>query len=139
MTIDLNSYKKIAADVEVENADAHNLIKLLMQGALDKIAIATGMLEHGDIPGKGENIGKAIDIVAHLRASLDLQKGGEVAAELERLYEYILRRLLHANQTNNVAVLQEVSSLISRIKEGWDGIPDEIQRAFTAGKLSKQE
>jgi len=64
-----------------------------------------------------------MNIIQGLRTSLDAQKGGEVAANLDALYEYMGRRLLEANVSNDVAILDEVSSLLMEVKAGWDNIP----------------
>ncbi|MBL4609427.1 MAG: flagellar export chaperone FliS, partial [Pseudomonas sp.] len=60
--------------------------------------------------------------VCGLRDALDLEKGGEVAANLDSLYAYILQRLSMANLKNDPAILDEVAALLRDVKEGWDGI-----------------
>ena len=66
--------------------------------------------------------GQAIAIVGGLREGLDLEKGGEVAANLDRLYEYMITRLFEANLHNTVAPLDEVAALLRNVKSGWDAI-----------------
>jgi flagellar protein FliS len=98
-----------------------------MEGALDKIAIARGHMERKEYEPKGRNISWAISIVNGLRGSLDLQAGGEIAANLDSLYDYMVRRLTESNLTNDQAILGEVSSLLREIKSAWDAMPDEVK------------
>lgn len=107
-----------------EYADPHTLVTMLLDGAIERIAQARGALERGITARKGERIGKAIAILDSLLASLDLEKGGEVAANLASLYDYMMRRLLHANLKNDAAALDEVQQLLREVKSGWAGIAE---------------
>ena len=71
---------------------------------------------------KGELIGKAIGIIGGLRAGLNLEEGGELAVNLDNLYDYMSRRLLEANLKNSVEPLDEVADLLRNVKSGWDAI-----------------
>jgi len=99
---------------------------MLLGGALDRIARARGCMQQRDIAKQGENIGVAISIVSALRSSLDMEQGGEIAANLDRLYEYMGRRLLEANMQSQSELLEEVAALLREIKEGWDAIADQV-------------
>jgi flagellar protein FliS len=95
---------------------------MLMQGCLQRIAEAKGAMRRKDVPAKGVAIGKAIDIVAGLQGSLNMEVASELPRQLDALYDYMQRRLLEANLKNNEAALDEVADLMRKIKEGWDGI-----------------
>ncbi|MAT83623.1 MAG: flagellar export chaperone FliS [Gammaproteobacteria bacterium] len=110
-------------------ASPHQLVKMLVDGAVERVVQARGAMERGMTARKGERIGKAISIVDSLRASLDMEKGGEVAANLASLYDYIGRRLLHANLKNDAGALEEVLRLLREIQAGWDGIADSAAAA----------
>ena len=116
----VNSYKS-GAIVEVEEASPHRLIQMLFEGCLQRMAIAKGAIEHQDIAVKGENISRAIGILGGLRDSLDLSQG-ELAANLDRLYEYMERRLLEANLKNDALIIDEVCNLLRDVKSAWDAI-----------------
>lgn len=115
-------YQEMGAEAAVTDANPHRLILLLLQGALDRIAAAKGHMQRGDVAPKCEAIGKAIDIIAGLRGSLDMERGGEIAANLLALYDYSELRLLEANCNNDSARLDEVARLLGEIKVAWDGI-----------------
>lgn len=118
----LKQYRKLGLESEVNSASPHRLIQLLFAGALDRIAISQGAMERGDIPLKGEQIGKAIAIISGLRSSLDMDAPGELPENLDQLYEYMEMRLLQASARNDSAALTEVAELLKTLKTGWDGI-----------------
>ncbi|ABA58822.1 Flagellar protein FliS [Nitrosococcus oceani ATCC 19707] len=118
----LQQYRQIGAQSAVTAADPHRLIQMLLEGALEKITVARGAIARNDITQKGVNIGEAIDIVSGLQASLNRERGAEIADNLDRLYDYIIGRLLEANLRNDVAILEEIACLLGEIKQGWEAI-----------------
>lgn len=121
----LDQYSRNAVQTGVESASPHRLIQMLMEGALGKIAAAKGNMERGNIQAKGDQIGSAIAILDGLKSSLDKERGGEIAQNLEDLYVYMERRLIEAHSHNDTAILDEVSDLLRQIKEAWDAIGDQ--------------
>lgn len=122
----LSQYQQIKTTGSVEDASPHRLIQMLMQGCLQRLAEAKGAMRRKDILAKGTAIGKAIDIVAGLQGSLNMQVGSELPLQLEALYDYMQRRLLEANLKNDEVALDEVADLMRKIKEGWDGIEAKV-------------
>jgi len=118
----LRQYQSVNTQAQVLEASPHRLIQMLMEGGLSRLAQARGALERGQVALKGELIGKAIGIIGGLREGLDLQQGGELAANLDGLYDYMVNRLVEANLKNDAALLEEVAELLRNIKTGWDGI-----------------
>jgi flagellar protein FliS len=121
----LDQYKKVGNESDVAFASPHRLIQMLFNGALEKISVARGSMERGEIAKKGENIGWAISIIEGLRTSLDREAGGEVAANLDSLYSYMEERLVLANADNNLEMLDEVAKLLKTVKAAWDEIGDQ--------------
>ena len=118
----MRQYQSVNTQAKAVDASPHRLIQMLMEGGLSRLAQARGAMDRGQVAMKGELIGKAIAIVGGLREGLDLEKGGEVAANLDRLYEYMITRLFEANLHNTVAPLEEVAVLLRNVKSGWDAI-----------------
>lgn len=118
----LRQYQAVKTDILVSDASPHRLIQMLMDGELSRLAQARGALEHGQLAVKGELLGKAISIIGGLRGALDMERGGEVAINLDRLYEYMGNRLVEANSKADVTIIDEISGLMRTIKSGWDGI-----------------
>ena len=120
----LAQYNRIGTVSAVEDASPHRLIQLLLDAGLERIAHARRALEAGDVAARGLAIGKALDIVAGLRGSLNFEAGGEIATNLDALYEYLERRLLQANLEADAGMLDEAATLLRQVQEGWDGIAD---------------
>ena len=114
-----NQYQNVAVDSGVAAADSHGLIRLLLAGCIERAAAARIALMNSNTELAGKKIGAAAAIVAELRSCLDHSQGGPIAAELERLYEYVQRRLLHANRGRDQDALLEVMDLMSQIHNAW--------------------
>jgi flagellar protein FliS len=122
----LAQYQDVNTHSGMEGASPHRLIQMLMEGVLQRIAEAKGAIQRDAIADKGEAIGKAIDIVGGLRGSLNSEAGSEISSNLEELYSYMERRLLEANMSSSVEILDEVMALMKTIKSGWDGIAQDV-------------
>lgn len=122
----VNSYASVKVHSGVESASPHRLIQMLFEGALERIAQAKGAMSQNQLARKGELIGKAVSIVGGLQGSLNDKEGGALAANLDNLYDYIIRRLTQANYENNVEYLDECGRLLGEIKTAWDAIGTEV-------------
>lgn len=127
-----SQYGRVAAQSEMGYASPHRLVQMLMEGALEKVAAAKGFMERKDYAGKSEHITWATTIINGLRSSLDPQAGGQIAANLNDLYSYMIRRLADASIENDVAILDEVSGLLLEIKSAWDAMPEDVRHAPAA-------
>lgn len=111
-------------------ADPHALITQMLDGAMTRIAQAKGAMERKELAQQGELLSKAINILGSLEACLDYDKGSELAANLGRLYEYMIHSLAQANIDKDTARLDEVIKLILEIKSAWIQIaPSETKKA----------
>jgi flagellar protein FliS len=118
-----DSYHRVHVESGAQSGDPHKLIEMLLQGAIDSIHKARGALERQDLRIKGEQVGKAVRIVEEgLRAALDPVAGGQIAAELDQLYGYVVRKLTLANIRNDDAALMECAQLLQPIQDAWAGI-----------------
>ena len=127
-------YGKVAVGSEVNFASPHRLVQMLMEGAVEKIAIAKGHMDRKEFAEKGRHINWAISIINGLRSSLNLEEGGEIANNLHNLYDYMVRRLSEANLKNDLSILDEVTSLLLEIKSAWDAMPEEVKRPAGAAE-----
>lgn len=128
-----NAYAKVGLETGVVASSPHQLIVMLFDGALVAIRAAGVHMKAREIEKKGNAISKAIMIVENgLRASLDKQAGGQIAHSLDALYDYIGRRLMVANLTNDSAVLDEVHTLLADLKSAWEAIGDSVNPVAAA-------
>lgn len=125
----MKQYQTIGVQSGVTDASSHQLISMLMAGALDRVASAKGAIRRGETSRKGELLSEAISITDGLRASLDLNRGGEISQNLASLYDYLEQRMIQANLNSDEACLDEVSALLLEIKGGWESIPADVRRA----------
>lgn len=118
-----SAYKRASVDASVEMASPHQLVTLLFEALQRSLGAAALAMEAGDIAGKCKHIGSAIRILEEgLIAPLDMDRGGELAANLRNLYEYCVSRLVFANAKSDPALLQEVRRLIEPVVSGWKQI-----------------
>ena len=102
---------------------------MLFDGVRDRLNQAIGSVERGDIATRSNSINSAVEIISGLQASLDFEQGGEIAANLEALYDYMQRRLFRANVDNDIAGLVEVADLVDTIRAAWSAIAPTDQDA----------
>jgi flagellar protein FliS len=122
-TAAISAYNKVGIESGVTAADPHRLISMLYQGGLLAIANAKNGILRQDNPAKGKAISHAMLIIGDgLNASLNKEVGGDLAQSLAALYDYMIQRLAFANLHDDLSVLDEVSGLLSGLKEAWDSI-----------------
>ncbi|MFN7753947.1 MAG: flagellar export chaperone FliS [Pseudomonadota bacterium] len=114
------AYASTALESMIADASPARLTLMLHDGLLEAIHRARlGMLS-GDMAGKGEAVGKALAILGDgLAPTLDRERGGDIAANLGALYEYMVARLSLASLRNDVEALDAVGTLVRELREGW--------------------
>lgn len=118
-----NAYKRVSLEVGIDQANPHRLIDMLFDGLLTNVNAARGALARGDIAAKCQHIVTAVRILEEgLKGSLNMSEGGDLATNLEGVYDYCVFRLTMANLRNDDALMQEVSQIIAPIASGWKQI-----------------
>lgn len=120
-------YHKMNVETSVADASPHQLIAMLLEGLISRLAMAKGFILREDYEGKSRCLGSAITIIGALQDALDMNQG-EIAENLDRLYLYLTRRVFAAGVANDADIVDEVIGLVKTIKEGWDGIKEEARR-----------
>ena len=126
-TAAMRQYQQVGVHSGIMDASPHKLVQMLMEGVLEKLALAKGNINRQEFEEKGKNINKAMNIIGGLRASLDMEVGGEIAQNLDDLYDYMIRRLMMANSHKDNAILDEVYNLMVDIKISWETIPETLK------------
>ncbi|WP_420233052.1 flagellar export chaperone FliS [Pseudomonas sp. ABY48] len=125
---DANAYAKVGVESGILAASPHQRIVMLFDSYQASIRIARLHLQAGHIAEKGIAITKAINIVSQgLRASLDLEQGGDIAAQLDQLYDYVIRVLLRANLENDETALTTAADLLNNVAAAWLAIGSQIE------------
>jgi len=134
-----DAYKKAA----VATTDQAKLIVMLYDGAIKFLTFAVDRMEKRDTFGVNTNLIKAKSIIAELMASLNLDKGGDIAANLQRLYTYMFNQLVDANVAKDQGKVHHVIELLRDLRSGWQGIsvagkaePSEAQPQGTVKKVN---
>lgn len=118
-----SAYKRVGVETAVDSANPHQLVSLLFDALIESIRRARAAMERGDIEAKGQAIVKAVRIIEEgLKASLDEERGGEIAANLRTVYSYCVRCLTVANLKNDLAQIDEALSLIEPVADAWKQI-----------------
>ena len=130
----LAAYQSVSAYGGVACDDPHRLVLMIMDGALDRLALARGFQERGNTARKAQVLHSCIILITELRGSLNLQQGGPLAQNLSELYDYMQRRLLRAISEDNMECVKEVTTLLGEIRSAWAAIaPSGSAAAAPAG------
>lgn len=111
-----SSYSKTG----VLTASRETILLMLYEGAIRFLKMAITASESSQTNEKNKYVGKVMDIVNELRASLNHKEGEEIASSLESLYEFIQDRLLKGSIENNANHLKEALNILSTLKTGWE-------------------
>lgn len=107
----------------------HQLITLLMSGALERVAQAKQSIRSGDTQDEAVLLEKTVAILNGLRDSLNFDQGGEIAFNLDSLYEYMIALIgdsVEADKSNKFSALDEVEALMNQVKSGWEGMQEGV-------------
>ena len=129
----MESYGSGNVASQVVVANKVELIQMLFDGLIESMMAAQGHIQHGAIAEKGKSLARANRILFGLQGALDFEKGGDLAKNLNELYDYVTRRLLHVNAHNDLEALEEVHGLMMEIRSAWETVPALIPRAPQAG------
>jgi flagellar secretion chaperone FliS len=122
-------YNTIRSQGQVADASPTRLVQIMFEHILTHLTVAQGCMERikdnlplPEVVTKGKAIGKAVRLIGQLDGTLDMEKGGQIAANLHNLYVYMLSRLTTANIINDPQIVGEIIDLMRKIKGGWDQI-----------------
>ena len=108
--------------VESESRSPLELVVMLYDGALRFLGEASAAAARGDLRARAHAISRTLAIIAELQNTLDIEKGGAVADQLDDLYTYISARLLDVALKKDVTAIDEAQKLLTPIRDAWSQI-----------------
>lgn len=108
---------------KVLTADPKRLVLMCYEGTIDNLKIGKQQIAQKDYEGKARALTKAQDIIDELLCALDYEKGGSIAKNLDSLYNYMLRRIIHVDLKNDLRAVDEVIGMLTELKAAWEEIP----------------
>jgi flagellar secretion chaperone FliS len=124
----LSSYR----NTQVQSRTPLELVVMLYDGALRFMGTARDAIERRDIPARRDALSRTLAIISELQSTLNLQQGGQVAVELDRLYSYSNARLLDAAMKNDVVAIDDVKHVFEILRDGWNAIATQPPAALNA-------
>jgi flagellar protein FliS len=122
-------YRAVLSHGLIADASPARLVQIMFEHILSQLVTAQGCMERIDnnlplkeVIAKGKSLGRAIRLINQLNATLDMERGRQIAENLRALYVYMLARLTLANATNDARIVAEVTALVRKVKSGWDQI-----------------
>jgi flagellar protein FliS len=104
---------------QVKSSSPLELVVMLYDAAIRSTIAANDALVRRDIPARRAAMSKAMAIVGELQGSLNMEQGGKVAEELDRLYTWMTERLVEATVKQDPAPVQEVRKLLETLRGAW--------------------
>ncbi|SFU64101.1 flagellar export chaperone FliS [Pseudoduganella namucuonensis] len=117
-----SNYHSVNLDAQTARASPVELVLVLTDGLLEELARARGHIIGRRYELKARSLNKCTEIINGLSSSLDFEQGGDIVANLGRLYDYCVARLYRAGVDMEPAIIDEVSGLLTTIKQGWLGV-----------------
>ncbi len=130
----MNAYLNSYQQNQVVTASPEQILIMLYDGAIRFVRQAQGALSAGDRKTKMMAIQKAVNIITEFRNTLDHEVGGEIAVNLDALYDYLLRELIRANVGNEAKPLEIVEGHLSGLREAWVQAIENNRAAQKAGQ-----
>jgi flagellar protein FliS len=120
-----NQYKQMS----IKTANRGQILIMLYEAAIQHVKRASLAIEKNDRNAKGVAIGKAHDIINELMNTLDFEAGGQIATDLERLYQFMTEQLVKANIENNQKLLEDVSKNLITLLAAWKEAVEQVNKS----------
>lgn len=114
-----SAYQQSSVDARAASASQHELVRMLLEGCMEELAKLSGHIEARQFEAKAKSTEKCLNIIMGMDAMLDMENGGELAANLHQLYDFCHRQLLTASAHSDISKLESVEKVLRNIHEGW--------------------
>ena len=116
--------------MSVKTANRGQILIMLYEAAIQNVKKATIAIEGKNFSKKGAAIGKAHDIINELLNTLDFEAGGNIARDLERLYNFIIEQLVQANVENSIEKLQSIQRILETLLGAWKEAVSQVNKGI---------
>ena len=130
-----NTYQEIA----VQTSSPTQLVVMLYEGGIRFLRQSVEAIESNDLNRKRQSIDRAMAVIQHLQGTLDMERGGDVAAELDKLYTYISTKILEGSGKLQIAPLEEAIKLLTVLHSGWEEVAKKEQEPAVPATLLAQQ
>ncbi|WP_406666981.1 flagellar export chaperone FliS [Gallaecimonas sp. GXIMD1310] len=137
MRMNIKQYQGADKNARLLEADPHQIILMLMDGVLERMAIAKGCIERNDIQGKSNAINRTVSLISGLQGSLDFDAEPEVSQSFDNFYDLMTRRLIEASASRDVAIINELIDLFVPLRDAWRDMPED-KKAEGLEQLSRK-
>jgi len=126
-------------NTDIATADRGKLILMIYDHCLKWSKVAIDAINRNDVPTRTKAIFKVQDGITELLCALDFERGGEIAKNLQRLYDFYNRHLSEANLKNSAKNVEEVQTMMSSLREAWVQCFDNVRKSGAVSMASQQQ
>ena len=124
----LKQYSSVESSSKAYCGSAYDLTKMLFNGCLKSLTLTVFHINHKNYAGKATELSRSLAIINGLQDCLDLEKGGDLAHNLNDLYLYMGKTLLESSVTNDISRIEHIHELLKEVSVGWEAMPLESRR-----------
>jgi flagellar protein FliS len=104
---------------QVRSSSPLELVVMLYDGILRQTAAAVDAMARKDIRARREAVSKSLAIISELQSTLNMEQGGDIAVQLDRLYSWMTESLMQATMTQDPGPIQDVHRVLETLRDGW--------------------
>ncbi len=119
---------------EIMTATPCQLVVKLYDSAINSLLLAEDAIRRRDIKARHAANLKALDVISHLTGTLDLERGGEIAGNLHRLYDFMRVRLVEVDIKNDPQAARDVIGLLQPLRASWQQLDGQIARRLNQSR-----
>jgi len=119
----LAKYGQIKNDTQTTYASPHQLMLMLFDGAIEAMSFTIGAIQNENFELRSKQNTRSITIINGMRECLDMEMGGELAGNLDSLYQYMTQELFRASFKNDADTIQNIQTMLKDIRGSWEKIP----------------
>ena len=117
----MNSYQNVYFQNQVKTANREQILIMLYDGAIRFLRQAREASENGKRAVKSEKTSKVVNILTELSSTLDFEKGGDMAVQLDSVYWYMIKELIRSNMQDDSKPLSVAETILVDLRDGWIG------------------